>query len=169
MTELLVVRHGIALGREDAAAAELDDRERPLTRRGRERTTLVAEALAKRKPRLDAIFTSPLRRARETAELLADACGGLNCVETTSLLPDADPRELAEFLSERTVPRTIAVVGHEPHLGCFVGWSLTGERRSVIELRKAGTCLLRFEGAPRAGEGRLIWLLSPALMRGRCG
>lgn len=66
-----LVRHGESSGNVDPALFRQGDP--PLTPRGREQAARVAEAL--RAAGLDAVFSSPLRRARETAEAIAAAAG----------------------------------------------------------------------------------------------
>jgi phosphohistidine phosphatase len=163
--DVLVIRHGIALEREEALAQSMSDRDRPLTDRGRSRTKRVAKRLSSCSPPISAIFTSPLRRATETAKIVAREYGKLEPAETAALLPDAEPPELAAFLAENASSSPVAVVGHEPHLTRFVGFCLTGESRTMMDLGKAGACLIRFDDAPGAGIGRLLWLIPPSILR----
>ena len=163
--QLIVVRHGIALEHDKAAERNMIDRDRPLTAKGRSRMKRAARGLAKRFPRALTLVTSPLRRAIETAEILGKAYGGIEHTDTPALLPDADPAELAAFLAESASESPVAVVGHEPHLGRFIGWSLIGEPHTFVDLRKGAACLLHFEDAPGPGKGKLVWLAQSALLR----
>jgi phosphohistidine phosphatase len=165
--DVLVVRHGAALDREDALAQGMGDRARPLTPKGKKETKRVGRALARKAPDVAALFTSPLLRAVETAEILSKAYDGLGYTETEALVPEADPAETARFLAEHGTAPVVAVVGHEPHLGHFLGWALTGEARSLVELEKSGAALVRFDGVPAAGAGRLVWLVPPTMLRKR--
>jgi len=162
--DVMVVRHGIALDREDAGIQAIAEEDRPLTRKGRTRTKRVAKGLVARAPGVISLLTSPLRRAVETAEILGKAYD-LDFEETRALLPEADPAELSRLLSDDGGISPVAVVGHEPHLSRWVGWSLTGTARSIIDLRKAGVCLVRFEDAPAASKGRLLWLMPPSMLQ----
>jgi phosphohistidine phosphatase len=164
--DVMIVRHAIAVDREEATVHGMADRDRPLTKKGRERARRAFKRLAKRTPALVSLLTSPLARAVQTAELVGKAFD-IGYEETTALLPDAAPSELAELLAEDAGVSPVAVVGHEPHLSQWVGWALTGKARSVVELRKAGACLVRFEDAPRPGQGRLVWLSPPSLSRSK--
>ncbi len=111
---LYLVRH--------AKAAPGDpDELRPLTPEGREQARLLGERLAGERP--DAVVTSPLLRARETAEVLARACG-LEAVPDERLAPGAtsgDARLAAAGLGER-----IVLVGHQPDFGRIAA-ALTGD------------------------------------------
>lgn len=163
--DVLVVRHGVAQDRVEAESQGVTDAERPLTADGQRRMKGVARGLSKRVPEVDILISSPLLRARQTAELLRERYRGLGCIESEALLPEAEPEALGQVLSGHASQRVVAVVGHEPHLSGWVGWSLAGEPCSLVELRKGGACLLRFEGAVSAGGARLHWLLTPALAR----
>ncbi|HEX7671628.1 MAG TPA: histidine phosphatase family protein [Polyangiaceae bacterium] len=163
--EVLVVRHGIALSRATAADQGMLDRDRPLTAKGRSRMKRTARGIAQLCPGVAQVTTSPFRRALETAEILRREYGELAMTETSSLLPDADPSDLASFLAESATDSPVAIVGHEPHLGNFIAWCVTSEERNVVDLRKGGACLLRFEDAPGPAKGCLLWLLPPSALR----
>jgi phosphohistidine phosphatase len=91
---------------------------------------------------------------------------GMERMETIEeLTPDHHPRELAAWLNERGEAQTVAVVGHEPHLGEVVTW-LLGGNGSNVEFKKGGASLLRIEGKVEAGAAVLIWHVTPAQLRG---
>lgn len=159
--DVLVVRHGAALDRDVAASNGISDEHRPLTGKGRTRTRRVARVLANRGPTITALLTSPLLRATETAAIVGKKLR-LEPEVTDVLLPSAKPAVLGGAL--RRKGDTVLVVGHEPHLSCFIGWAVTGEPRSIVALAKAGACLLRFDGAPGPRRATLVWLLTPALL-----
>jgi len=167
--DVLVVRHGIALDKDEANERGVPDAERPLTKDGRRRMKRVARGLVLSVPNLAAIFSSPWRRAAETAALLQARFKGLEKVESEALLPGAEPEALAqclvEYLAGRPAAAAVAVVGHEPHLSEWVSWCLTEHRHPMIELRKGGACLLRFADTPGPGLGKLLWLMTPAVLR----
>jgi len=163
--DVIVVRHGIALDRDQALEQGMADKDRPLTEKGRSRMERNAKGLRRMAPGVVSIFTSPLRRAIETAEILAEEYGDFDCVRTPALLPEADPEELAPVLTECVADPLIALVGHEPHLSRFVTWCLAGERPPFLELKKGGACLVRFDDGPGQNKGRLMWLAPPAILR----
>jgi phosphohistidine phosphatase len=88
-------------------------------------------------------------------------------VECGALSPGASPEELLDALRRRAGNADcVAVVGHQPHLGRLVALCLKGEARpEAFELKKSAVVCLRFEGAPRAGEGMLEWSLPPRVLR----
>ena len=169
---LLVIRHAIAEDKEAFAATGRSDDQRPLTEAGRSKMRRVAEGLRATCPRVAVLASSPLLRARETADIVAPAFRVARVEIVEALRPERSFEDLGAWLKRRVGPNggdaetTIAVVGHEPHLSGLVTWFMTSGTDSRIELKKGGACLLRFEGAPAAGEAMLRWLLTPSQLRG---
>ena len=169
--DVLVVRHAISQDKDEAQALGVPDAERALTKDGQRRMKQVARGLARSITNLSAVFSSPWRRAAETADLLRARFQGLARLESDALLPDAPPEALAEYLSGYSQSASVAVVGHEPQLSQWVSWCLVGLRdpllqpRSILQLRKAGACLLRFDDRPGPSLGQLIWLMTPGVLR----
>ena len=81
------------------------------------------------------------------------------------LTADRPPGDLGAWLDKRRDIPTVAVVGHEPHLGELVTWLLGGQGSSV-EFKKGGACLLRIDGRIGAGSAILQWHLTPSQLRG---
>jgi phosphohistidine phosphatase len=163
--DVILVRHAIALDRDEADGLGMLDRDRPLTTKGRSRMKRGARGLATLAPEVSALLTSPLRRAAETAEILEKRYKPLLHSVTDALLPEADAAELARVLADGGFGSPVLVVGHEPHLSSWVAWCLIGSPDGLLELGKGGACLLRFDGAPGPARGRLLWLLTPAQLR----
>ncbi len=163
--DVLIVRHGIAMDRDKAASRGVLDPDRPLTRKGRTRMQEVARGLHELAPAVTELISSPLLRAVQTAEIVREAYAELKHGRSAALLPEAEPAALARALGRRAATATLAIVGHEPQLGAFMSWCLTGSARSFVELQKGGAGLVRFDERPAAGAGRLIWLLPPAVLR----
>lgn len=162
--DVLVVRHGVALDRAEAQESGVPDAERPLTKKGQKQLERVARALVRLVPSVDRIFTSPLRRAAETTEIVASAAGSPPVVTTAALLPDADPSELLRVLERTRRVSTVAVVGHEPQLGAWLAACLGSAPGSLV-LKKGGAGLVHFEGSPREARGQLLWLMTPNALR----
>ncbi|HTV24442.1 MAG TPA: hypothetical protein VMG12_37375 [Polyangiaceae bacterium] len=93
------------------------------------------------------------------------AYGRLQRLESEALIPGADPAALVAELSAYSADPRVAVVGHEPHLSQWVSWCLTGSSEPVLELRKGGACLLGFRDGLGAGRARLLWLMTPGILR----
>jgi len=162
---LLVIRHGVAGDRDEFAFTGRPDAERPLTKDGREKMKRAAEGLRTEVKQLDLIASSPLVRAVQTAEILADVFGGKELATVDALAPERAPDDILPWLRSHDQELTIAVVGHDPHLSFLVGWLLTGRHESFVELKKGGMVMLEFEDPPVAGGALLHWSLTPGQLR----
>lgn len=161
--DLLIIRHAIATERDAHSGA--DDDARPLTDEGRKKMRRVAQGLRTIVPKIAVLASSPLVRARETAEIVADAYGGLPVEAVPALRPATPPAALADWLNHRETDEVVAVVGHEPHLSTTVGWLLSGTPRSLIELKKGAACVLAADQTWGPGTAILRWALSPGQLR----
>ena len=167
---LLVIRHAIAEDKENFATTGRSDDQRPLTNVGRSKMRRGAEGLRTLVGKVAVLASSPLVRARETAEIVAPVFNVARVEIVEALRPDSDYDELVEWIDPRAEPNddddyTVAVVGHEPHLSGLVTWLMTGGDDSRVELKKGGVCLLHFEGTPSKEEAILRWLLTPSQLR----
>ena len=170
---LLVIRHAIAEDKDRFAATGRNDDQRPLTEAGRDKMRRAAEGLRTVVPRVAVLASSPLVRARETAEIVAPAVSVRRVEIVDALRPERKFDELLDWVRERVVPneedddeRTVAIVGHEPHLGGLVTWLMSGDTDSRVELKKGGAVLLHFDKEPTAGAAILRWALTPSQLRG---
>ncbi len=120
MSYIVVIRHAIAEEPEEAAAAGRGDAERVVTDAGREKMVAAVAGLRTVVPGLSRVHSSPLRRAVQTAEIIA---GGYACPTEASvaLAPGAAPAELAGLVEGGGRDEYHALVGHEPDLSRWVG------------------------------------------------
>jgi phosphohistidine phosphatase len=161
--DLLIVRHAIAF--EQDVKRWRDDGERPLSPEGMARARKAAAGLKRLAPTPSLVLVSPLKRAQQTAAILTRCAGWPAPVTAAQLLPGASPAALFTRLAGSRDP-CIAVVGHEPGLGRLITASLPGEAGAgAFELKKMGVALIEFPGTPRAGQGALVWLSAPKLLR----
>jgi phosphohistidine phosphatase len=158
--KLLIVRHGAAGDRETWQAEGHDDRLRPLTPDGKKEVRRAAAGLVTLVPDLPVLATSPLTRASQTADIVAKAYR-CEIISLDALEPEQDPARTVAWLRTRQPDSTIGLVGHEPHLSTLVGYLLTGDRDSFIDLKKGGACLLKMDTQVRPGGAALKWLLGP--------
>ncbi|MBK6692240.1 MAG: histidine phosphatase family protein [Myxococcales bacterium] len=148
--DLFIMRHGPA---EDASHTGLDS-DRALTPKGRERVRLVARELIRLGEVPTLLLTSPLVRARETAEIVVQELSLAPYVEDKSLGMTGRAGALAEDLIKKRVSGRM-LVGHEPELSSLVA-ALTGHR---VHMEKAMVVAVRIDG----GRGRhaLRFVLEP--------
>lgn len=160
MMKILLVRHGPA-GKSDPGKYPDDDL-RPLTGKGRKGFKKAARGLRGQAVDPSLILTSPVLRARQTAESLAEGLGlKAKAIRSMPELHHAVPpaRALAR-LARMRLPRAVALVGHEPWLGEFLSVMIAGEAKAArVELDKGGAALVHAE-APVKGGGVLIWLMT---------
>ena len=161
MAELYLVRHGIAA---DRGKAWPDDSKRPLTPRGIKHMRKVIKGLDDLDVKLDLILTSPLVRARETADLLRHGLGKDAAVEeTTRLAPGGRPADIVDLLKKHKKAERIALVGHEPDLGQLAAF-LIGARAPLV-FKKGGVCRIDFDKLPPTPPGQLHWFALPDMLR----
>lgn len=155
---LYVLRHGKAAARADWSA---DDGERPLTPEGEAAMRREARRLGEMGLALELIVTSPLARARRTAEIVADELGMAGRLhEDERLAHGFDVRRLAELLAAHAPAQSVMVVGHEPDLSATVAELIGG---GSVVFKKGGLARVDLD-APRPGGGELVWLLTPPLL-----
>ncbi len=160
---LYLMRHGAAVDLGDKGIFR--DEDRPLTADGRRRTREAAAGLAGIGCRPARIVSSPLLRARETAELAAAELGIKGGIELLDALePDARPEAAGRWLA-RQPPADLLLVGHLPQLPEFAAWLIGGAARARLDFRKAGAACVEFEERAAPGHGLLAWLLTPAILR----
>lgn len=162
--ELLIVRHAHAGSREEFAETGQSDDLRPLTKTGMEDMKDVARGLRRILSSIDSVTTSPLVRARETAEIVADEFD-VQIVESDVLRPDEKAEAFVKWARREQKDGMVAVVGHEPHLSGLVAYLIGEAGDARIDLKKGGVCLLEFDGYPEHGSGTLRWLLTPSIAR----
>lgn len=165
--KLVIVRHAIAEDRREFEATGHDDALRPLTEEGREKMRQAVRGLSAVLPRIDVLASSPLVRASQTAGLIAEGYHGVATCTIDELRPEANGSEFLRWLRARTIEgaEVVAAVGHEPHLGHLASWLLTGREEPFISLKKGGALLLDFGEFLQAGLPRLVWSLTPKLLR----
>lgn len=158
---LYVVRHAIAAERGDEFP---DDTKRPLTTDGITRFRQAVEGLGSLGVKLDQILTSPLVRARQTADILAEMLPGRPPVtEVKALAPGSSVASAITALGEFGRRSSIALVGHEPGIGELAA-RLVGARQA-FSFRKGAVCRIDVTALPLAGPGTLRWFLTPKMLR----
>jgi phosphohistidine phosphatase len=161
---IYLMRHGQAgpRGKTPARAG----RSRALTAEGKKRIGEIAAGLVRVGFAVDAIVTSPLRSALETAQIVGALLQPKVAVEPCeALLPEGSLDDAIRFLRRRPELRQVLLVGHEPALSRLAARLLDSKEGANLKLKKGGCCLLAFEDPPEPGKGRLIWWLPPRLLR----
>ncbi|MBF2080042.1 MAG: phosphohistidine phosphatase SixA [Synechococcales cyanobacterium T60_A2020_003] len=169
--DLYLIRHGIAAERGTYA----QDGDRPLTPAGQQRTTAVAKRLSDFGLRFDLILTSPLIRARQTAEILREAKLSSTLTESRYLEPEGDFDAWCQWfrswateqigVNPSQKPPSLALVGHEPDLGEWAERLVWGEPRHRLIVKKAGIIGIEVTNPDQpVGTSDLFWLSPPRLL-----
>lgn len=158
--KLYMLRHGIAADRDEFGGS---DAERPLTSEGRKCMEREAKGMEELGVRPDRIVTSPLKRAKETAKIVAERLHlEEKLVEDERLADSFDADGLVKILRDYDDAESIMLVGHEPDFSETIG-ELIGD--ASVTLKKGGLARIDLDSASST-RGELVWLIPPkALMR----
>ena len=155
---LYFLRHGVAGNREDWKG---DDALRPLTKKGMKNMVSQAKTIDEMDLELDVIITSPLARAFQTADIVADELDmGDKLVQDERLGPGFGSDDLVEILQSHPEASNILLVGHEPDFSQTIS-ALIGGSRLVV--KKGGLARVDVISADPL-QGELVWLLPPSAM-----
>lgn len=161
MFEIYLIRHAIA---EERGEAWPDDTLRPLSRGGVSRMKKTARGLARLDLRFDVVLTSPLVRARQTADIVVSAFERRPpVVVVASLAPEGTDAEVLADLEMHARRSRIAIVGHEPNIGHLAA-RLAGSRHPFT-FKKGAVCRIDVGTLPPTRPGTLCWFLTPAILR----
>jgi len=155
---VILLRHGIA----EEPTPEKKDEDRSLTAEGHARMKQIARGLESALPKAQAIYTSPLLRAMQTALWVSKGYRSRVSITTTdALAPGATKKQFLALIKTITARRVI-IIGHEPNLTDSLR-ALTGLTEAQgVELKKGGCYGVRVFAD---GRGVLEWVLPPRILR----
>jgi phosphohistidine phosphatase len=162
---LYIVRHAIAVAR---GTLGMNDDDRALTDEGAFKMKQIAAGLCRLGWAPEIILSSPLVRARQTAEILLQAFGkGIELEIFPALAPEGARRELFREIGslEKKRVKRLMIVGHQPSLGEIAGEIAFGSSKHYIELKKGGVCAIELDSGQGAPKGILAELLTPLILR----
>ena len=157
---LYLMRHGPA---GDSESWQGDDRLRPLTGKGQQKVRAAADGLKRLDPGVDVLVSSPLVRARQTADIVAKALH-LTVEEQEALAPGFGLTELASLLANHTDAQEVMLFGHEPDFSAVIGQLIATPDAAQVEMKKGACCALDLPdpaAAQLAGSATLLWLMTP--------
>ena len=159
---LYLLRHGIAERR--ISGLLRGDADRRLTPEGSRKMKRIAEVLTSRGIAFDRILTSPYRRARQSARIVAETLDfKRDIIVTRHLEPggslDDLVRELAENHAKR---RRVLLVGHEPSLSTLISLLVSGQPGAKIVMKKGGLCRLSVDSLQYGRCATMDWLIPPS-------
>lgn len=152
--KLCFLRHGAALDGEDDAV-------RPLSDTGQRQSRKIGRFLRRGNVVFDHAFSSPLLRARQTAEIVLGITNEDRRLELQfagALLNSTSPGDFAEWLKSLPADAEILLVGHEPSIGDHVRRLLGLAGSSALEMKKGSCAGIQMSGS---GSGQLRFLVTP--------
>ncbi len=159
MKTLLLVRHAKSSWKK----ADLPDHDRPLTKRGKKEAPMVGTYLKENSLVPDLILSSTARRAHDTAEAVADACGFDGQVELYQDLYMSDTASYLDIL--RCMPDRadrVLVVGHNPDVEDLLALlTEVKEHMTTSALAIISLPISNWEELSEATDGRLQNLWAP--------
>ncbi len=155
--KLFLIRHAEAIDYETETVRS--DDYRFITPKGRKVSSAVFRALKDNMSELDKVFTSPLIRAVQTAEILAVNLKFKHDVEIVNeLLMNSSVSKVSQLLKRNTVFNTVALVGHEPMMSLLVA-GLSDRKNLNFQFRKSGVCFIEYD--PDKETGTFGWFYNP--------
>jgi phosphohistidine phosphatase len=138
------------------------DAKRALIKDGKEQCILMAAFLSALKVQVDVILSSPLKRAMQTAQLVATEMGYDSKVEVCPALDmNASYVDFQRLLSKYTECEGVLAVGHNPNLFTFLGRLVTGNGGANLRMRKGSVARIDLDRHPP----QLQWLIDPRMAR----
>jgi phosphohistidine phosphatase len=161
---LYIVRHAIAAPH---GTPGIQDDDRDLTDEGVKKMREAAAGLRELEYIPEILLSSPLIRARRTAEILLETLGtGIETKISSALAPSGSRRELYRELAHfSNRAKAIMIVGHQPSLGEIAGEIAWGSPEHCIDLKKGGACAIELKSMRGIPKGSLFSLLTPSVLR----
>ncbi|HTT66786.1 MAG TPA: phosphohistidine phosphatase SixA [Gemmatimonadales bacterium] len=166
--ELILIRHAKAESRDPNSWP--DDDARPLTAEGRAEQRATTRTMKKMGIKFDFLVTSPLLRARETAEIVAK---GYRWPEAPQVADELGhgyaPAAVVKLLAKFPPAASVALVGHEPDFSNLTAALVTRDGHLNIAVKKSGVVGIEFDGPADEGKGTLLYHLKPGHLRKLAG
>ena len=162
--KLYIVRHAIAVPR---GTLGIGDDDRVLTEEGVAKMRQNAAGLRTLGYLPELILSSPLPRAKQTAEILLEAFGkGIELKIARSLAPSGARKELYDEIRryEKKL-KSLMLVGHQPSLGEIAGEIAFDSPDCYVNFKKGGACAIELESVRGAPSGIMTSLLTPSILR----
>lgn len=162
--DLFILRHGEAGQRVSAGRGDF---QRPLTAAGQKEVSDIATSLKDLGIKLDIVISSPLKRAHQTASIVAKTFKIEKKMQGwAELSPEGNRLDLYNKLLQLKQQSSVLVVGHEPYLSEMISEMIfEGNNGGRIDLKKTGLARIRIVSSTPKFQGELRWLLTPKLLR----
>jgi len=162
--DVILVRHAKAGNRDPNSWP--DDDERPLTAEGQAEHRAVMRAAKKMGVKFDFLVTSPLKRARESADIVSSVYRWPEEPQVAAELGHGfSVAAVVKFLAKFPPTSRVALVGHEPDFSELATALIGGKTGLGLQIKKSGIAGIRFEGPAEVGAGTLLFLFKPSQLR----
>jgi phosphohistidine phosphatase len=153
--EIYLMQHGSALPKEQ-------DPEEGLSPDGKARIHASGKALKKMGITFDVILSSPKKRSKQTASIVAEEVEFPpdKIIQTEKVKALTHPEETLAILSEYSGNQRVLIAGHLPSVAKVASWLLTKDSKATIEFERGGCCRIDVEDLS-THAGRLKWYLTP--------
>jgi phosphohistidine phosphatase len=161
---IYLLRHGIAavLGQDN----HFSDAERALTPEGLTKMRAASLGLKRLGVTFDLVVSSPLVRAKETAEIVVEVLKIKEPIqEWDELAPDGSIDGLMRQLQKHRDKTAVLLVGHQPFMGLLACFLIFGSDKVSLALKKGGICCIQVNEVPPQFAGELLWMLPPKILR----
>ena len=160
MEEIFILRHSDA---EDADGKNIkNDFERKLTEDGIKKAKKISLFFNSLNEDLDLVLSSPLIRAKETAETFVKNLNKKTELKIVDFLSSGTScKDIVKGLTAYSNHKNVILVGHAPDLEIFLGKLIGGE---CIKLKKAALAKVKLNNQIEI-SGELIWLITPKLIK----
>ena len=157
--EIYLMQHGPALPKDQ-------DPEEGLSPEGEARIHTSGRALKKMGVAFDAMLSSPKKRSKQTAAIVARELGFPleRIVETKKVKAMTPPEETVQALSQLSGAERVLIAGHLPSLAEVASFLLTEGAKTAVQFEMGGCCRIDVEELP-THSGRLRWYLIPDQLR----
>jgi phosphohistidine phosphatase len=155
MMEIYLMQHGHSLPKDQ-------DPEQGLSADGEAAVRLTARALKVFHVEFDAILSSPKKRSKQTAAIMAEETGfpTENITETEKVKPMTPAEETVRALADISGAERLLVAGHLPSVAEVASYLLTEGCKAAIEFEMGGCCCIEVDKLP-THSGRLRWFIKP--------
>jgi phosphohistidine phosphatase len=161
---IYLLRHGIAapLGEQN----EFDDAKRALTEDGIAKMREVSSGLKRLGATFDLVASSPLVRAKQTAEIVVEVLKIKEPIRVwEELSPNASLDGSLQQLQKYHKKTSPLLVGHQPFMGMLACFLICGSDRTSLDFKKGGICCIQVDHVVPQSRGELLWMLTPKILR----
>lgn len=153
--EIYLMQHGSALPKEQ-------DPEEGLSPDGKARIHASGKALKKMGISFDVILSSPKKRSKQTASIVAEEVGFPpdRIIQTEKVKALTHPKETLAILAEYSSNQRVLIAGHLPSVAEVASLLLTKGSKVTIEFERGGCCRIDIEDLS-THAGHLKWYLTP--------